>query len=530
MKLPYAVADAPQVDLATLAAVTLTDGTDAIVVGGKGFQAIFSRASGTLSSLVYDGVEMIHDGHGPRLNLYRARVGTATGMRRDVERAGLRDLTYAVKDVSAEQPSPGIVRVRCTVDCAGRSDSGMVHVATFTVFGNATIDVVNQVQPYGNLSVLPKLGVSLALPKGFDTLTWLGRGPHESYVDRWRSADVGLYHGSVAEQYERYVRPQENGNKTEVRWAALTDRKNKGLLVVTDGTYSISAHHNTAADFDEARHIHRVLPRDEVYLCIDAAHMGLGGASCGPRPLNEYILSARSMRFRYGLRPATKDLAAEARIRVPNLEAPLVTRDRAAMVRIESSMAGRIEYRLSGQVWKSYAGPFEHAGQGTLETRAKVSDELVSDTARFEMDAIVPMRELNKSAWKVVRVSSVEPGEGEVRHAFDGDPATFWHTNWSSTQDRHPHEIQIDLGQTVEMLGFTQLPRQDQANGRIRRYEFYVSDDGTDWGEPVVKAEFPNNDQLQTVIFAQPVKGRYIRLAALNEWGVSITPRSPNSM
>lgn len=519
MTLPYAAPQAPQADLDALAALTLTDGDDAIVVGGRNFQATFSRSSGTLSSLIYDGEEVIFDGNGPRLNVYRALVDNDTWLRRDVERAGLRNLTYTVKDVAVEQPNPGIVRVRCTVDCAGRSDNGMVHAATFTVFGNGAIDVTNQVQPYGNLSTLPKLGVSLILPKGFDTLTWLGRGPHESYVDRKRSADVGLYRGPVSDQYERYVRPQDNGNKTDVRWAALTDRKNKGLLVVTDGTYSISAHHNTAEDYDQARHIHKVVPRDEVYMCIDAAHMGLGGASCGPRPLNEYILGAQPTRFRYGLRPATKDLSADARIQLPNLEAPLVTRDRAAMVRIESAAPGAVEYRLDGQAWKSYTDPFEHAGHGTLEARAKISEELVSDTARFEMDAIVAMRELDKSAWKVVHVSSIEPGEGEVRHAFDGDPVTFWHTNWSSTQERHPHEIQIDLGQAVEMLGFTQLPRQDQANGRIRRYEFYVSGDGTDWGEPVVKGEFPNSDQIQTVTFSEPMSGRYIRLVAFNEWG-----------
>jgi len=519
LKLPYAAPEAPQMDLATLAPLTLTESNDAITVRGRDFHATFSGSSGTLSSLVYDGAEMIHDGNGPRLNLFRALVDNDNWLRRDVERTGLRNLTYTVKDISAEQPSPGIVRVRCTVDCAGRSDNGMVHTATFTVFGNGAIDVTNQVQPYGNLSVLPKLGVTLVLPKGFETLTWLGRGPHESYVDRKRSADVGLYRGSVAEQYERYVRPQENGNKTDVRWAALTDRKDKGLLVVTDGTYSISAHHNTAEDYDEARHINKVVPRDEVYLTIDAAHMGLGGASCGPRPLNEYILNARPVRFRYGLQPVTKDSATDARIQSPNLETPLVTRDKAAMVDIESTVAGKVEYRLDGQDWKPYAGPFEHPGAGTLEARAKVSDELFSDTARFEMNAIVPMQELDKSAWKVIHVDSVEPGEGEVRHAFDNDPATFWHTNWSSTQGRHPHEIQIDLGQTVEMLGFTRLPRQDQANGRIRAYEFYVSSDGKDWGDPVVKAEFPNSDQLQTVTFAQPVKGGYIRLVALNEWG-----------
>ncbi len=519
MKLPYAAPQPPQVDLGALAALKLTDGDDAIVVEGEDFQATFNRSSGTLSSLVYDGEEVIFDSHGPRLNLFRALVDNDNWLRRDVQRTGLRDLSYTAKEVSAEQPSPGIVRVRCTVDCAGRADNGMVHTATFTFFGNGTIDVTNQVRPYGYLSVLPKLGVSLVLPKGFDTLTWLGRGPHESYVDRKHSADVGLYHGSVAEQYERYVRPQENGNKTDVRWAALTNRRNGGLLVVTDGTYSISAHQNTAQDYDEARNIHRVVPRDEVYLTIDAAHTGLGGASCGPRPLNEYILNAQPTRFRYSLRPAARDLAGDARVQLPNLEAPLVTRDRGAMVRIESSTGSEVEYRLDSGVWKVYTGPFEHAGEGTLEARARLGNSLVSDSASFEMEQIIPMRELDKSAWKVIHVDSVEPGEGEVRHAFDNNPGTFWHTNWSSTRDEHPHEIQIDLGQNVEMLGFTQLPRQDQSNGRIRRYGFYVSGDGKKWGEPVAKGEFPNNDQLQAVTFAEPAKGRYLRLVAFDEWG-----------
>jgi len=179
--------------------------------------------------------------------------------------------------------------------------------------------VANEVEPYGNLPVLPKLGVILVLPRTLDTLTWLGRGPHESYVDRKRSADVGLYRGSVAEQYERYVRPQENGNKTDVRWAALTDTLGQGLLVVMDGTCSISAHHNTAQDYEQARHIDKVVPRPEVYLCLDAAQMGLGGASCGPRPLSQYILTAQPAQFRYRLRPATADLAEQARVQLPEV-------------------------------------------------------------------------------------------------------------------------------------------------------------------------------------------------------------------
>ncbi|MBP8910669.1 MAG: DUF4981 domain-containing protein [Phycisphaerae bacterium] len=513
-KLPYAD-EAPLLDLAGLTPLTVTEEGDAITIAGQGFKAVFSRSAGTLSSLVYSGVETLAGNGGPRLNLYRAPVDNDNWLRRDIERTGIRSLSYSAKDVAVERLAPGIVRVRCTVDCAGRSGTGMVHTAAFTVFGNGSIDVTNQVEPYGDLSNLPKLGVSMVLPKGLDTLTWLGRGPHESYVDRKRSADVGLHRGTVAQQYERYVRPQENGNKTDVRWATLTDAKKRGLLVVTDGTYSIAAHHNTAIDYDEARHVDKVVPRDEVYLCIDAAHMGLGGASCGPRPMNQYILTASPTRFRYSLRPAN----AEARVQLPNLGAPLVARDKSGMVRIESSGKGKVQYRIDGGAWKSYAGPFEQVEAATVEARIDLGDKLTSDTARAAFEKIVPMQVLDKSTWKVVHVDSFEPGEGEFRHAIDNDPGTFWHTRWSSSQPSHPHEIQIDLGKSLQLVGFTQLPRQGgNANGRIRGYEFYVSADGQQW-EPVVKdGRFPNNDQLQEVRFEKPATGRYIRLVALSEW------------
>jgi beta-galactosidase len=512
----------PWTDPLQLLALTISEDAETITVAGRNFKTVFSRSSGTLSSLRYDGTELIAEGQGPRLNLYRALVDNDNWLRGNVQRGGLNALSYTVKNISVEQVATGIVRVQSTVDAAGRGGSGMIHTTTFTVFGDGSIDVTNRVEPYGSLSSLPKIGVSLVLPKAFDTLTWLGRGPHESYVDRRRSADVGLYKGSVADQYERYVRPQENGNKTDVRWAALTDAKGNGLLIVTDGTYSISAHHNTAQDYDAARHINKVVPRDEVYLCIDAAHMGLGGASCGPQPMRQYTLTAAPMRFRYSLRRAGDDLARKARVRFPDLEAPLVTRDKGGMVSIESSSTqGKIEYCLGNEAWKTYTGPFEFTGEGTLVARTRVAestDGLFSDTAQIEFAKIIPLQELDKATWKVTHVSSFEPGEGEVRHAIDNNPGTFWHTNYSSTQERHPHEVQIDLGKTITLIGFTQLPRQDMANGRIRGYEFYVSQDGRQWGQPVSGGEFPNTDQLQTVTFAAPTVGRYVRLVALSEW------------
>ena len=118
---------------------------------------------------------------------------------------------------------------------------------------------------------------------------------------------MGRYRGTVTEQYERYARPQENGNKEDVRWAALTDHRGAGLLIVGAPTLMFGALRYTSEELDEAKHIHKVKPRGDVVVCLDHAQMGLGGASCGPRPMAQYQLHVRPWVFDYVLRPCTSD-------------------------------------------------------------------------------------------------------------------------------------------------------------------------------------------------------------------------------
>jgi hypothetical protein len=121
--------------------------------------------------------------------------------------------------------------------------------------------------------------------------------------------------------------------------------------------------------------------------------------------------------------------------------------------------------------------------------------------------------------WSLMYVDSEElVGEdGAAVNAFDGNVNTFWHTEWAAGSPPHPHEIQIDLGLSYVIDGFRYLPRQDgEANGRISQYEFYVSADGSDWGNPVAVGTFANDASEKTVYFV-PKTGRYIRLRALTE-------------
>lgn len=171
------------------------------------------------------------------------------------------------------------------------------------ILPDGTIKVANAVMPYGQIDILPKVGITAGIGGSFDMFRWYGAGPHESYVDRAESCDIGLHRGKVSEQYFPYVVPQETGNKTQVRYAALIDSDGRGLMVVCEQPYSVSALHSTEQELDRAKHINELRPQDRIMLDIDCAHMGLGNASCGPPPLAKYILKAVPRSFTFQIRP-----------------------------------------------------------------------------------------------------------------------------------------------------------------------------------------------------------------------------------
>ena len=335
LAVPYNVPAAPQVDLKPFiqddgtSPLSVKDDADAVAVKGRRFSASFSRKTGRLESLKYDGLEVIGNGEGPQLNLYRALIDNDGWLRGDVRRARLDRASYSVKSVSVERDLSGLLRVTVVSDGHLSDSVTLEYTTVYVVFADGVIQVNNTINAKG-LSQLPRLGVAFTMPNGFETMTWLGRGPHENYVDRKRSADVGLYSSSVTDQLENYVRPQENGSKSDIRWAALTNGEGKGLMIVTDGSFSISAHHNSVEDFDKARHPSELPAREEVYVCLDAAQSGLGGNSCGPAPLRQYIVNAaEQMQFSYSLRPcfAADNAVEKARVRYPDFRAPAITRN-----------------------------------------------------------------------------------------------------------------------------------------------------------------------------------------------------------
>jgi hypothetical protein len=116
---------------------------------------------------------------------------------------------------------------------------------------------------------------------------------------------------------------------------------------------------------------------------------------------------------------------------------------------------------------------------------------------------------------RLTMTDSEAPGH-EARNVIDGNPDSIWHTPWGENAPAYPHEFQIELPESLEIKGFTYLPRQDMSNGWINKYEVYISTDGENWGEPPATGNFEKNRNKKKVIFNKSKTGRFLRFVALS--------------
>lgn len=186
---------------------------------------------------------------------------------------------------------------------------------TYTIKPSGEIKLNTRLIPLKeDLSNMPKFGTNFTLKNDYDNVEWYGRGPQENYQDRNTAAFVGDYSAKVSDLYFPYIRPQENGFRTDIRWVNFTNGDGKGIKV-TSSSYSFlgfSAHHQYEKDFDagekkQQRHTTDVPERNLVNVNIDAQQMGVGGdTSWGAKPHEEYQINPRRMEYEYTIVPLKK--------------------------------------------------------------------------------------------------------------------------------------------------------------------------------------------------------------------------------
>jgi beta-galactosidase len=165
-------------------------------------------------------------------------------------------------------------------------------------------------------AMMPRFGNELVIAPGLENLAWYGRGPIETYIDR-QFERIGVYKSTVAGQWVEYSKPQENGNKTDVRWVALTNAQGIGLLAVGAQTLEVEARHFTKDDLERAGYTFQMQPHPEVYLNLDWKQMGIGGIdswSSNALPMQPYrIPSDKAYAYRYRLTPIEGDFTAKTK-------------------------------------------------------------------------------------------------------------------------------------------------------------------------------------------------------------------------
>jgi beta-galactosidase/beta-glucuronidase len=310
-KMPFASREAPSLNLSVLPEVGVETVGTRIRVYGPHLELVLDRSEGRITSFRHEGIERVCAG--PALQIWRAPTDNDANTWGDQKmamrwrEAGLDRLQERVQGIQVTPiQSQGVqIQVDSFVCAPDRAD-GFDCTYTYRVYGSGDVVMDHRVLPNASPPSLPRVGVQMTVPGAFNRITWYGRGPHETYPDRKLGARVGVYRGTVDEQYVPYIMPQENGNKTDVRWASLTNETGVGLLIVGTSGLNVSAHHFTPQDLTEAQHTHELRRRDDITLHLDYAQCGLGNGSCGPGVLPQYLLEPREIRHRLSLRPLSR--------------------------------------------------------------------------------------------------------------------------------------------------------------------------------------------------------------------------------
>ena len=285
-----------------------------LVVKGEGFEIKFDQDL-QMVSWVSEGLELLNEG--PKPNFWRAPTDNDFGNNLDKRAHYWQNIwDRSEKHKISMKKSGNHIEFGLSVELP---DEKGIKVADYRILyeisskGEVKLNCEINISEDSKVE-MPRFGVNMLMPREFDHIEWYGRGPHESYWDRKSSAFVDLYSGSVADQYWPYLRPQENGNKTDVRWLKITNEEGRGILFKGTQLLSVSAHHNIMEDFESPertdglqvegkkvvnRHTIDVMPRDLTSVNIDYKQMGVGGDnSWGALTHPQYRLTEKS--YSYG--------------------------------------------------------------------------------------------------------------------------------------------------------------------------------------------------------------------------------------
>lgn len=503
----------------------LTESPAEYVIAGKKFEARFSRLTGALTSLIYDGTQMIADSAGIVLDAMRAFTNNDVWIYQQWYNNGLHNLTHTADDVRVTKQPDGTVAIHAAVTSQspvqekilGGTSSGHNSIKKISDEPSDFKFTTNQIwtiAPDGRLKLdaaitstnptltLPRLGFYLQMPKEFDDMEYYGKGPHANYPDRQLSERIGIYKSTTSEQMDGFAKPQSTGNHQSVRRITLSNNDGHSLTLLADTAFSVTALPYSESELIFAPHPHELPEPKATHLHIDIRQSGLGGASCGQGgPTAPNRIMADVHHFGFTISPD-----ANAKPLSPVAKPIAITRDKNGDIHITSANRNaKIEYSTDGKKFIPYDKPI--AGRAGITLTAV-------DAAKPFVVAKASFPPIVRAKAKIISASSQETDGGEADNVLDDDPATIWHTAYSVTVAQPPHwiDFELDEPQLIKQVNYT--TRTDgSSTGNVADYEIALSDDAQDW-HSVAKGTLPKKAGVHKIVLPKPAKARYLRFIA----------------
>ena len=286
-----------------------------LIIKGTDFTAEFNRKNGYLSKYDVNGVELIKKGSALTPNFWRAPTDNDFGAKIHQKYAAWKNPGLKLLSINHKMEN-GLIVISIEYDM--RAVSAKLYL-TYVINNSGTIKVTQKMVADKAVKVSPmfRFGMQMQMPDSFDAIEYYGRGPIENYSDRNHNTFLGIYRQSVDEQFYPYIRPQETGTKTDIRWWKQLNMSGDGVKVFSEIPFSASALHYTIESLDEGMekrqgHSPEVPKAELTNLCIDKVQMGLGCIdSWSALPLPQYRLPYGDYEFTFVLSPVKHNVLVD---------------------------------------------------------------------------------------------------------------------------------------------------------------------------------------------------------------------------
>ncbi|WAA09276.1 glycoside hydrolase family 2 TIM barrel-domain containing protein [Fervidibacillus albus] len=248
--------------------------TQTFVINGEPFSVQFNKKTGAIDLYIYKGKELFQTS--PIPNFWRAMTDNDRGNQLHERSALWKDAgkkRKLVKFETEKRESTVIVRTDFILPEAGGSEVKLAY----TVDTVGTLNIESIFTPKKSLPEIPEIGMMFSMNKRYENIQWYGKGPHENYIDREKGAKIGLYEGKVVQQYTPYLKPQECGNKTGVRWAKIMDDEGYGWKIYGQPTVEINVLPYFPKELEDANHGYELPEVKKTVVRINNRQMGVGG-------------------------------------------------------------------------------------------------------------------------------------------------------------------------------------------------------------------------------------------------------------